>query len=189
MLFKKKGIIYFSRKEVKIYSHGVVYPIVLSLKKDLFANLESVDALILTKQFDDIETSKDKKFSVKNHKFIVVLADDLVFSKTLKNDEETIKNKYKIVQNFIDQIPLNPENIKVKECISGDNLLLTSTNHLIYETLINVLKKYKSSVHMITSQVFLENIEVKSELINTVKNLKYLSGYNNIIKFCKNNNE
>jgi hypothetical protein len=31
--------------------------------------------------------------------------------------------------------------------------------------------------------------EVKSELINTVKNLKYLSGYNNIIKFCKNNNE
>jgi len=167
---KKKGLVYFSRKELKLVFEDLPNVISLPLDSKMIENLESLNEELLSQELKKIHDKN--KFD--KHDIAIILNEDLVFSKTIDIGKDKSIDKAVMIRDFLDEIPLRNEVLKQKDYTRDKELILTATNHLLYEILIKLLKTYHCKVLGIFPEVILNLTELTKKEIDIIFSQKTL---------------
>jgi len=130
MLFEKKCTVYIKRNGIDFFQGGVQE---LQIPSSIYQNIEILDLENFKKIVSDFAKSKLKKCTS-----LIILSDDLIFSKEIvAKDENDLKFKS---DNFLSSIPHEEDSIRIKKIRGDEKVLVLATNKKIYETVKNILE-------------------------------------------------
>jgi len=174
-MFNKKLFVYFSKTHLFLYYKELTVPLRLEFEPTTIQDLERINKEWLRTKLDVLL----EKINLKNSKAIIILSKDLVFDKII--NEESVEEKDKETKDFIENIPLGSDFIRHKEFIKEGNTLITATNRILYETIIDILAEHGIDVDYVIPEIVLNKVDFNKAYLADLFSQKDLLKYGNFL--------
>lgn len=161
MAHKKNGVVFLTSTGISLYIPNLPDILHYAFPETLVRDMEAVDKDELSNQIYLFLQQND----VKEINFILLVYDDLIFSKEFKN--VSVEQQADDIKNFISSVPF--EYTLVKEIKSKENTLIFTTNKTLVENIILGFQKNENLVSFVSiSYLVLENVNISNGLTKEI---------------------